>query len=189
MTFFQPPWLQSLVGSYRESSPLYVSQSVGASIYTVQSSLYLEVMDWMPIKLRPLEKITDKWSTRAAAAVTDYAEGIANPKVPWSQAAVAAKDAWRQGVTDAAGRDAFAKGVARAGDAKWLKKAQEFGPTRYPDGVSKTKDDYKNGFAPFYDALTKVELPARRARGDPANVERVKAIMTAMRSTKQALLK
>jgi hypothetical protein len=146
-------------------------------------------MDGMPIKLRPLEKITDKWSTRAAAAVTDYAEGLVSPKVPWSQAATAAKDAWRQGVTDAAGRDAFAKGVARAGDAKWLKKAQEFGPARYPDGVSKTKDDYKGGFAPFYDALSKVELPPRRARGDPANVERVKTIITAMRSTKQALLK
>jgi len=138
----------------------------------------------MPIKLRPLEKIMEKWSTRAAAAVTDYVEGIASPKVPWSQGALAAKDAWRQGVTDAAGRDAYAKGVTKAGDAKWLRKAQEFGPARYPDGVAKTKEDYRTGFSPFYDALAKVELPPRRARGDPTNIERVKTIVATMRKVK-----
>lgn len=138
----------------------------------------------MPIKLRPLEKITEKWTTRASGATTEYSEGLAAPKVPWSAAAIAAKEAWRQGVTDAAGRDAFAKGVAKAGDAKWFKKASELGTRRFSEGVTAAKEDYKGGFSPYYDALTKIELPPRRARGDPANVERVKAIMTTLRSIK-----
>ena len=143
----------------------------------------------MPLKLRPIEKIVDKWRGRASAAGPDYAEGIAAPKTPWSVAATGAKEAWRQGITDAAGRDAYAKGVVKAGDAKWLKKASELGTRRFPEGVGAAVDDYKSGFAPFYDTLTKIELPPRRARGDPANVERVKTIMTALRSKKLELAK
>ncbi|MCC6014091.1 MAG: hypothetical protein LM564_00110 [Desulfurococcaceae archaeon] len=140
----------------------------------------------MPLRLRPLDQIKDKWSRRASAAGPDYQAGLAAPRTPWSQAAVVAKDAWRAGVTDAAGRDAYAKGVAAAGDAKWLKKATELGVRRYPEGVSAAVEDYKNGFAPYYDALTKIELPPRGARGDPKNIERVRVIVQTLRSIKTA---
>jgi hypothetical protein len=138
----------------------------------------------MPIKLRPLDQIVTKWNTRASGAGPDYQAGIAAPRTPWSQAALAAKDAWRAGITDAAGRDAFAKGVAKVGDAKWLRKASELGVQRYPQGVTAAKDDYKNGFAPFYDALSKIDLPPRGARGDPKNIERVRTIVQTLRSIK-----
>jgi len=138
----------------------------------------------MPIKLRPLDQIVDKWSRRASTAGPDYAAGIAAPRAPWSQAAQAAKDAWRQGVTDAAGRDAYAKGIVKVGDAKWQRKASTLGVNRYPEGVSSAKDDYKGGFAPFADALSKLELPARGARGDPKNLNRVATIAQTMRAVK-----
>jgi len=140
------------------------------------------------LRLRPLDQISDKWSRRATAAGPDYTAGIQAPRVPWSQGAIGAKEAWKQGVTDAASKDLFSKGVSKAGDAKWLNKALNLGARRYPEGVSAAKDDYKNNFAPFYDALGKVSLPPRAPRGDPRNVERVKAIMTAMRQTKEQLL-
>jgi len=138
----------------------------------------------MPLKLKPLDKIVDKWATRAAGATTDYAAGLMMPKQPWSAAAVAAKDAWRTGVTDAAGRDAYSKGVAKAGDAKWYKKASEIGVRRYPEGVSAAKDDYKGAFAPVYETLTKIELPPRGPRGDPKNIERVRVIVQTLRQLK-----
>ena len=140
------------------------------------------------LRLRPLEQITDKWSRRATAAGPDYQAGIQSPRVPWSQGALAAKDAWKQAVTDAASKDLFSKGVSKAGDAKWATKALNVGVRRYPEGVAVAKDDYKANFAPFYDALGKVSLPARAPRGDPRNLERVKAIVTAMRQTKEQLL-
>ena len=138
----------------------------------------------MPLKLRPLDQITDKWERRASGAAPDYQAGLASPRQPWSQAAIAAKSAWQQGVTEAAGRDAFAKGVAKAGDTKWFNKASTLGVRRYPEGVGVAKDDYKGGFAPYYDALTKIDLPARGARGDPKNLERVRAIMQTLRKIK-----
>ncbi len=57
----------------------------------------------MPIPLRPLEKVVEKWSGRATAAAPDYSAGVAAPKKDWATYATAAKDAWRAGVTDAAG--------------------------------------------------------------------------------------
>jgi hypothetical protein len=146
--------------------------------------IHYSVGNGMPLKLRPLDQITDKWERRASGAAPDYQAGLAAPRTPWSQAAIAAKGAWQQGVTEAAGRDAFAKGVAKAGDAKWFNKANTLGVRRYPEGVGVTKDDYKSGFAPYYDALTKIDLPARGARGDPKNLERVRAIMQTLRKIK-----
>jgi len=143
----------------------------------------------MVIKLKPIDKIVEYWRSGATAAGPKYSEGLTMPKTPWSQAAMAAKEAWRQGITDAAGRDAYSKGVAKAGDAKWLKRASEVGARRFPEGVSAAVDDYRNGFAPFYDTLSKIDLPARRARGDPANIERVKTVVQALRNTKLSLSK
>ena len=140
------------------------------------------------LKLRPLDQVVDKWSRKATAAGPDYTAGIQAPRIPWSQGAIAAKEAWKQGVADAAAKELFAKGVARAGDAKWLKKATELGVRRYPEGVAAAKDDYKSNFAPFYDALGKVALPPRAPRGDPRNLERVKAIVQTMRQVKEQLL-
>jgi hypothetical protein len=36
--------------------------------------------------------------------------------------------------------------------------------------------------SPYYEALESVELPPKRFKGDPANLERVHAIMKVMRS-------
>jgi hypothetical protein len=140
----------------------------------------------MPIPLRPLEKIVEKWSSRATAAASDYAAGVSAPRKDWATQAVAAKAAWQAGVTEAAGRDAYAKGVSRVGTAKWQKKAVELGTRRYPEGVGVAKDDYKTAFAPYYDALSKIDLPARGARGDPKNLERVRTIMQTLRQVKTA---
>ena len=141
----------------------------------------------MPIKLRPLDKIVAKWRERASTATPEYVYGIQNPKISWSAAATAAKDAWRAGVTDAAGRDAYAKGVAKAGDAKWAKKALEIGQRRYPEGIGVAVEDYKSGWAPYYDALSKIDLPPRGPRGDPRNIERVATIVKTLRSLKLSM--
>jgi hypothetical protein len=117
--------------------------------------------------MRPLDKIREKWKARATAAAPDYQFGVANPLKDWATQAAAASDAWKAGVTDAAGRDAFRKGVTRAGTAKWQRKALELGVPRYSQGVAVAAPDYEAGWKPFYEALTKIELPPRGPRGDP----------------------
>lgn len=138
----------------------------------------------MPIALRPLDKVKEKWKARASAASGDYQFGIMNPLKDWASEAAAAAPAWAAGVTDAAGRDAYRKGVTRAGTAKWKRKAGELGVSRYPQGVAVADVDYEAGFKPFYETLAKLELPPRGPRGDPRNIDRVRVIAQALRDVK-----
>jgi hypothetical protein len=141
----------------------------------------------MPIPLRPLDQIRTKWKNRASAAAPDYTSGVSAPLRDWATNAAAAAPAWKAGVTDAAGRNAFEKGVKRAGTAKWQTKAKELGSRRYPEGVAVAEPDYEAGFKPYYEALSKIDLPPRGPRGDPRNYERVKTIGDTLRKVKLAL--
>jgi hypothetical protein len=141
----------------------------------------------MPIPLRPLDQVKTKWKNRASAAAPDYTAGVTAPLRDWAANATAASGAWKQGVTDAAGRNAFEKGVRRAGTAKWQAKAVSLGARRYPEGVAAAEADYESGFKPFYEALSKIDLPPRGPRGDPRNYERVKTIGDTLRKVKLAL--
>jgi len=138
----------------------------------------------MPIPVRPLDQVISKWKTKATAATTDYTAGVQAPRYDWQAQTIAAKDAWKAGVTDAAGRGAFEKGVSKVSTAFWQKRALELGSARYADGVGKSVDIYKGKFAPFYEALSKIDLPPRGARGDPKNLERVRTIMDTLRKVK-----
>jgi len=136
------------------------------------------------VTLRPLDKIVDKWKNRAAAAAGDYQFGVQNPLKDWATNASAAKDAWVGGVQDAAARGAYEKGVRKAGTEKWQRKAVQLGAPRYTQGVQVADVDYKEGFGPYYDALTRLTLPPRGPRGDPRNLERVRVIVEALRKVK-----
>ncbi|MEM4667426.1 MAG: hypothetical protein QW498_09015 [Thermofilum sp.] len=138
----------------------------------------------MPLVLRPLDKIVEKWRSRASAASGDYAAGVEAPKYDWQKNTLAASDAWKSGVTEAAAKNMFSKGVAATPTDFWKSRAITLGTARFADGVSKSVDVYKAKWAPYYDVLTKIELPPRGARGDPKNIERVRAIITALRAKK-----
>jgi hypothetical protein len=138
----------------------------------------------MDIKLKSVADIATKWAKRAAAAAPDYQAGIQAPKVDWAQATKAADGAYQAGVQDSISRGAFSKGVTKAGTEKWSRKSIAVGPSRYGTGVNAAQTDYSSNFAPYVDALQRVSLPARGRRGDPANIERVRQIATALHSQK-----
>lgn len=138
----------------------------------------------MPIPLRPLEKIVEKWGKRSTAAASDFRVGVETPLEDWQKKSVGAKEAWRTGVTEAAGRDAYGVAVGKTPTTFWQKRTIELGVPRYPDGVGKSVDVYKDKFAPFYKTLSELTLPDRGPRGDPRNLERVKTITEALRNVK-----
>jgi hypothetical protein len=138
----------------------------------------------MEIKLKPISDIATKWVRRAGAAAPDYDAGVRNPKTDWMAQTVAAEGAFEAGISDAIGRKAFSKGVRGAGSEKWSRKTLAVGPARYPQGVSAATGDFATGFGPYRDALERIALPARGRHGDPANLERVRAIADALHGMK-----
>jgi hypothetical protein len=138
------------------------------------------------MKIRSVEEVAAKYARVTPGRSTDYSDGVKAPKKDWKAETVNAKDAWASGVQEAIGRGGFEKGVSKAGTEKWQRKAIEVGSTRWGAGVTAAKDDYKTGFAPYQGVIASLELPAKGAKGDPRNFDRVVKIGTALHAKKIA---
>lgn len=137
--------------------------------------------------VKSMDRITDAWTRRSAASVKDYTEGIQNPRKDWAAETVAAEDNYNAGVQAAMARNAFGRGVADAGTAKWKKNALEKGVTRWSGGIALAKDAYVKGFAPYRTVIENITLPARGPKGDPKNIERVRVMAEALHDEKVRL--
>ena len=140
------------------------------------------------VKVKPLEEIKKKWTDVTPGRAPYYEAGIRTPREDWATRTAEAADAWASGVQEAITQGRFAKGVKKAGTEKWQKKALAVGVRRWPEGVRAAADDYANGFQPYHEALSRLVLPPRGARGDPKNLERVRAIMEALHKKRLELL-
>jgi hypothetical protein len=137
-------------------------------------------------EIKSASSIAAKWARVTPGRAEDYKQGIQNPKRDWAEEAAASKDNWKAGVDAAAAKDMFSKGVTAAGTKKWQSKALAVGPGRFSEGVYKAEDDYSKGFAPYRDAIDRVDLGPRYPRRDPRNLERVKKVVDALTAVKTA---
>lgn len=125
-----------------------------------------------------------RWRTNAGAATEAYTTGVQNPRRDWAQATKDAEDTWAAGVADAAANKRFGKGVQKAGSDKWQQGATGLGASRFAQGVQAAQEKYANAVQPYLDVIEATTLPARYPKGDPRNLERVKAITVALRKKK-----
>lgn len=135
-------------------------------------------------EVKDTEQIAEKWARVTPQRTEDYAQGIQNPRRDWKGSTVAAASSWGQAVSQAVTDKRFEKGVAKAGSEKWQSKAASKGTERWGPGVSGSRGDYEEGFAPFREAIARVVLPPRFPAGDPRNIERVRVIASALRKAK-----
>lgn len=137
--------------------------------------------------IRSVDQIATKWAEVTPMRSADYAAGIATPRRSWSAATKAAEKSYEEGVQKSIARKAFGKGVTKAGDEKWSRKATTRGVANWGPGVAEAKGDYAAGFAPYQAAIAACVLPPRYARRDPRNLARVKAIVDALVAKKESL--
>lgn len=126
----------------------------------------------------------DKWVRKAAASGQDYQAGVENPRTDWASATAAAAPVQAQAVQEAIRRNAFAQGVAKAGNQRWQSKSVSKGVARYGPGVADAAQDYAQGVAPYLQVIEQTKLPARGPRGDARNYERVRVMGEALRNAK-----
>jgi hypothetical protein len=128
--------------------------------------------------------IQEKYGRVTPGRSEDYVLGITNPKRDWAQAAGAAKESHKAAMQVAAQNDSYAKGVAKAGTARWQDKAKKKGPARFSEGVALAAPDYAAGFQPYADVIKATTIPPRFPKGDIRNLDRVKVISQALRKKK-----
>lgn len=131
-------------------------------------------------EIKSMASIRDKWTRVTPGRTEDYKLGIQNPKRDWEAETIAAKANWKAGIDAAAAKDLFAKGVTKAGSKKWQDKALKVGPGRFAEGVYIAGPDYEKGFAPYREAIARVDLGPKFPRRDPRNLERVKRVVDAL---------
>jgi hypothetical protein len=131
-------------------------------------------------EIKPLSAIGAKWTRVTPGRTEDYKLGIQNPKRDWADETQAAAGNWKAGIDAAQAKGLFEKGVAKAGTKKWQDKALKKGPGRFAEGVYIAGPDYEKGFAPYHDAIARVDLGPRYPRRDPRNIERVKRVVDAL---------
>jgi hypothetical protein len=131
-------------------------------------------------EIRDLAAIKEKWTRVTPQRTEDYKIGVKNPRRDWEKETEAASDTYKAGVDAAHAKGLFAKGVRRVGTKKWQTKALLKGPTRFAEGVYMAGDDYEQGFAPYREAIAKVDLGPRFPKRDPRNLGRVKKIVDAL---------
>jgi len=137
--------------------------------------------------IRSIEAIAKKWADVTPMRSGDYAAGIANPKRSWAVATKEAEKSYEDGVAKSIARKAFGKGVVKAGDEKWSRKAMVNGTRNWGPGVAEAKGDYQAGFGPYREVIAAVKLAPRYARRDPRNLQRVKDICDALSAKKEAM--
>ena len=131
-------------------------------------------------EIKSAARIKEKWTRVTPMRTEDYKLGIASPRRDWEKSAIAAKESHKAAMATAAAQDAFAKGITKAGTAKWQTRAIQKGPGRFAEGVMVGGPDYEKGFAPYRDEIEKTVLPPRFPKRDPRNMARVAAIATAL---------
>jgi hypothetical protein len=137
-------------------------------------------------KVKALADIAAKFATVTPQRAEEYTKGVEQSEVDWANATAAAESAYQDGVTKAIGRKAFGKGVKAAGTEKYKKGVREKGGARFSAGVALAGPAYQDGFAPFHQVIQSTQLPPRFARRDPRNLERVRAMATALGKAKEA---
>ena len=155
-------------------------------IVSIVLRLYHLTKGDMMAAIKSMAAIAAKWGRVTPGRSADYEEGVRSPRKDWATAAANASGAWEEGVTQAASEGRFASGVREAGSEKWQRKAVEVGAQRWGPGVRAAQDDYASGFGKFRDVIERTPLPPRYPKGDPRNIERVRAIAEALHNAKMS---
>jgi hypothetical protein len=138
----------------------------------------------MALKVKDAATAATKFVTRSQAAAQDYQKGVTGAGNTWQAHSAAAADSWGAGVQTAVSNGRYAKGVTRVGGQKWEAAATGKGAQRYPNGVSLAGPAWQAATGPYLDTIASLNLPPRRPKGDPANMQRAQMVADALRKKK-----
>lgn len=142
----------------------------------------------MPIKIKPVEASTTKWSENAGRSAVEFAERAMAAADDWAKNTQGAADNFHQAITAPGIKERFRRGVARAGASKFARKIDAVARDRFAPGVAAATADYHAGVEPFFSTIAALTLSPRKPRGDPANYRRVEEIGKALNAKRLAML-
>ena len=138
------------------------------------------------IKVKSAAEVAAKWAEQTPGRSAYYESGVKGAGSDWESNTKAAAPNFKAAVSAGNIDKMFLGGVAKAGAAKYTRKAVDVGVGRFSSGVTAGKVDYQSGIEPMLATIAGVTLPARAPRGAEANLARVRAISTALHAKRLA---
>jgi len=136
----------------------------------------------------PAAEVADKWKDVTPARSTYYEKETPAAADYWFERATKSEGVYKAGVTVAGIEKRWSGGIKRVGAAKFSRKVLAVGVARFGPGVEAARDDMLAGIEPYIAELGVIDLPERKPRGDPGNLERVRKIFTALHKKRLAVL-
>lgn len=134
--------------------------------------------------MKTAQQVAEKFAQRASGASGDYLQGVLTTDKDQNARAIAAADVHKQATIESLNRGDYAKGLRRAGKQAYLEGVQKVGQGRYSEGVVNSATSYAEGSAAFDSARNAAASLPRGPKGSPANIQRVTAVVTALRKAK-----
>lgn len=139
--------------------------------------------------IRPIERIAQKWQAVTPQRVEQYTQGVAEPLRDWQREALAAHARYVAAMREVLEQARQQAGVRGTSTSFWQSQTQTKGKTRWPEGVRLGLQRYAERFAPYREVIARTSLPERGPVGSAQNLERVRAIITALHEAKLARLR
>jgi len=140
----------------------------------------------MAIKVKSAAEVAAKWAEQTPGRQAYYEAGVKGAGSDWETNTKAAAGNYQAAVTAGNIGKMFSGGVAKAGAAKYTRKAVDVGVGRFSSGVTAGKVDYQSGIEPMLATIAGITLPARAPRGSESNLARVRAVATALHAKRLA---
>lgn len=136
--------------------------------------------------MRTASQSARRWSEGAAASTGRYVEGAQQTTKDQSAAAIAAKPLYQQGIQEALAQGRYEKGLQKSGKSGWLRGINEKGAANYGTGVTaqSAESAYVQNSGKYDAARDAAKGTPRQAKGSPANLQRVAAVVNALRAVK-----
>ena len=142
----------------------------------------------MALKVKSIATAAEKLVRNAQAASQEWLENTKAAGEAWASGTQAAKMNYGTAVRAGGIEDRFARGVAKAGSAKFVRKVGDVGGQRFAPGVGAGKVDYLANADQYFSLLAGLSLPPRAPRGSASNTQRVVAVDQALNAKRLALL-
>lgn len=130
------------------------------------------------------QSVAEKFVTRAGAASGDYVSGSEQTTKDQSGAAIAAKGIYQQALTASFARGSFEKGLAKSGKSGWLNGVRVKGSERFASGVAASAGKYAAESGRYDGARGAASGMPRGLKGSATNLQRVAAVVAALRVAK-----
>jgi len=132
------------------------------------------------VKIKSLEDIATKYVEVAPTKAPYYEKEVKAAGDDWKEGALAGQKAYETAMRDPKVLARRKEQIDDAAKEKYVRKAGTLGPDRYAAGTAAAKEDFRSGFEKYHGVIAALTLPERGPRGDPKNINRVKAVADAL---------